>query len=155
MNQNDLDKIDGQIFDLQQKRQGVKNTLFLDSSKDWFKMIRLNFESSSQHTPEYLKFHRLFKKQFTKTLKEIGADVIKFSKPNHFDASGFFQMGSGEIFYFSLSDLRWDKDFLLVREANNFNDYSGGTNQFCNMKEDYERFIGDLNYICTGSRRGF
>jgi len=154
MNQNDLNDFEAILSEMVMKRNAMKKEIF-KSQNNWFEMLKLNFESSSQHTPEYLKFHRIFKRQFSKTLKEIGADIVKIEKPNHFDVSGFFQMLDGQIFWFRLEDLRWSKDFLLVRTAKNFNDYTGGENQYCNMKEDYERFIGDLNHTLTGSRSGF
>ncbi len=62
-------------------------------------------------------------------ITHISAEKIEVSKPNHFDASGFFTH-EGEIYYFSLSDLRWSKSELFIRLADNYKDYTGGTNQY-------------------------
>jgi len=151
MNQNDLNDFDMVLSEMLEKRKDMKIDL-INSQNNWFEMLKITFESSAYRTLEYLKFHRLFKKQFTKTLKEIGAIQVQISKPNHFDANGFFKMANGQIFWFSISDLRWSKDSLLVRTAKDFKDYSGGQNQFCKMNGTYDRFLGDLKFICRGSR---
>jgi hypothetical protein len=87
------------------------------------------FESSSGRTPEYLAWHRLFKREFTKFLTERGATAIKIGKPNHFDMSGFFTMGL-QVWYFSVGDLRGFKDNMLVRTAKHDRDFTGGQNQY-------------------------
>lgn len=101
------------------------------------------FESSCQRTPEYLAWHRLFKKEFKKFLNDKGITEIDISKPNHFDMSGFFK--KDKCYYFSVSDLRWDKTFLL-RTAEHFKDYTGGSNNFINM-ESLEVFEIGFNRI--------
>jgi len=58
------------------------------------------FISSSHRTKQYLAWHRLFKREFTKFLQtELGATRIKILRPNHFDMSGFFEV-SGQVWYF-------------------------------------------------------
>lgn len=89
-----------------------------------------SFESSSSRTSEYLAWHRLFKREFTQFLTSLGATKIEISKPNHFDTSGFFTSTKGQIWYFSISDIRWDKDTLLIRTAATYKDYTGGHNCF-------------------------
>jgi len=102
-----------------------------------------NFELSSGRTPQYLAWHKLFKREFTAFLKSIGVTDIKVSKPNHFDASGFFKLSDGRIFYFSISDLRWFKDTMLVRTAKDFSDYTGGQNHNITLDNDQD-FIKEL-----------
>lgn len=106
-----------------------------------------HFESSSSRTPEYLAWHRLFKKEFTLLLKNLGAVKIEIGKPNHFDMSGFFQMGTGQIWYFSISDIRWSKDSMLIRTATSFKDYTGGNNQFIALSVGSNIFANDLSFI--------
>jgi len=84
------------------------------------------FESSSSRTPQYLAFHRTFKREFTNMMQPY-CDEILVHKPNHFDVSGFFKLKSGAIWYFSVGDMRWDKS-LLYRTAKDFKDYTGGSN---------------------------
>lgn len=93
-------------------------------------LLRQEFESDSRRTPQYLEFHRTFKREFSKALSLIGCTQVEVSKPNHFDVSGFFTAPSGQPYYFSLSDLRWSKDNLLVRTAKHYKDYTGGHNNF-------------------------
>lgn len=110
--------------------------------------LQQTFESSSTRTPEYLAFHRLFKREFTKLLTDLGCSAITFGKPNHFDVSGFFTDPAYQAWYFSLSDLRWSKDKLLIRTAKDYKDYSGGSNQYIVMQEGgAEHFRRDLQFI--------
>ena len=92
------------------------------------------FESSCYETPQYKTWYRTFKREFSKFLTDNGATNIQIGKPNHFDMSGFFTNHAGQIFYFSISDLRWSKDTMLVRTAKDYKDYTGGTNQFVSLK---------------------
>lgn len=103
-----------------------------------------HFESASNRTPEYLSWHRLFKREFTKFLVSRGATTIKIGKPNHFDMSGFFTLGN-KIWYFSISDLRWSKESMLLRTARSYTDYTGGMNQYVSMMVDGDNFIRQFN----------
>lgn len=113
--------------------------------KKIFSLIRQNFESSSGRTPQYLEFHRTFKREFTKWLAELGAVDIQISKPNHFDVSGFFTL-RGQTWYFRLEDLRWSKNKLLIRTARDNKDYTGGSNQYAALTAQ-AAFENDLKYI--------
>jgi len=93
------------------------------------------FESSTVRTKQYLTWHRTFKREFTKVLKEF-ATGIDISKPNHFDMSGFFKV-KDQIWYFSIENLRWGTTFL-IRTAEHYKDYSGGTNQFIPLNDTFE-----------------
>lgn len=111
--------------------------------KKTLSLLKQKFESSCGKTPQYLEFHRTFKREFTALLKSYGAEKIEVSKPNHFDASGFFTHAD-EIYYFSLSDLRWSKSNLLVRTAKHYKDYTGGVNQyvtFDNFEQDLKQLL--------------
>ena len=49
----------------------------------------------------------------------------------------FFKLNNDRIYYFSLSDLRWSKDSLLIRTAKDFKDYTGGSNNNITLNEDF------------------
>jgi hypothetical protein len=145
---NEINKIDSQIETLLVQKESIKASNFKKASSNWFDLLQIEYESSSSKTPEYLVFCRVFKKQFTKLLKgNFEIHKIDYGKSQcHFGFSGFFQLVNGQIWYFSIGDLRWDKSFL-IRKADSFTDYTGKTNQFCETKADLERFINDLNQI--------
>lgn len=147
MSYNEIKNIDQQINELENKKYQIKQNIKKEAVKQgWFSLLQTEFESSSERTPEYLQFHRLFKREFTKLLKqEFSISKIEIFKPNHFDAGGFFQLTNGNIYYFHIDDLRWDKTFL-IRTAESFQDYSGGSNDYCNT-EDYESFLTELRRI--------
>ena len=93
------------------------------------------FESSSSRTPEYLAWHRLFKREFTKFLTAKEATNIVIGSPNHFDISGFFMLGNA-IWYFRIEDLRWSKAQMLIRTAEHYKDYTGGMNQYIPLSSE-------------------
>ena len=104
------------------------------------------FESSCNKTPQYLTWHRTFKREFTNFLFGNGAVDVKIGKPNHFDMSGFFTDRSGKIWYFAVSDLRWSKDTMLIRTAKSYTDYTGGVNRYIPL-ENIEKFKTFFNRI--------
>ena len=105
--------------------------------KGTINMLLNDFVSSSVTTPEFKMFFRTFKKEFTKELESVGAHNITFSR-EHFYVSGFFTSASGQIYYFSLSDVR-DMRFgeltLMYRTAESYKDFTGGMNQWVNIEE--------------------
>ena len=111
------------------------------------------FESSSSRTPEYLSWHRLFKREFTKFLTEHGATLVQIGKPNHFDMSGFFTWGNGQMWYFSVSDIRWSKETMLVRTAQSYRDFTGGQNCFVPLNMGSDHF--ELEFRRTVDGRSF
>ena len=94
-------------------------------------LLGFEFESSSALTKQCSEFYRVFKKEFTALLKPFISE-IKFSK-GHFEISGFLKTLKGEIYYFSLGDLRISKNYMLYRTAKSFEDYTGGSNQYLSM----------------------
>lgn len=105
------------------------------------------FQSASCQTPEYLSWHRCFKRDFSAFLNDLGATDIQVRKPNHFDMSGFFRSASGQIWYFSISDIRWSKQSMLIRTAQSFTDYSGGRNQWVSLIDGELIFVTELKSI--------
>jgi len=104
--------------------------------KRTLKEIKQEFISSSSKTKQYIDFHRLFKREFSKVLKPL-CNKIEISKPNHFDISGFFQLKDNRIYYFYVGDLRLDKTFL-IRTAKDFKDYTGGSNNFIKLDDSFK-----------------
>lgn len=104
------------------------------------------FVSSCFKTRQYLTWHELFKKEFKKFLIEKGASKIDIGKSNHFDMNGFFTSKSGQIYYFSIGDLRWDKIRMLLRTAKNYKDYTGGSNCFASLLSA-ELFENDFDHV--------
>jgi hypothetical protein len=97
-------------------------------------LLKRGFESSSGLTPEFAKFFKTFKSEFTKELKSIGATDIIFSR-GHFYLSGFFTINE-QAWYFSLSDVRGGYSIgnLLYRTAKDYKDYGGGGNQYVKIE---------------------
>ncbi len=100
--------------------------------KKAIKATQQRFESSSSKTPEYLAWHRLFKREFSDFLKSKGATNVEIGKTNHFDMSGFFTLGQ-KIWYFRISDIRGSKDTMLIRTAKHYQDYTGVMNQHISL----------------------
>ena len=112
--------------------------------KNTMSLLLNGFESSSTTTPEFKKFYNVFKKEFTEELKTIGAKDIVFSR-GHFYISGFFTTGDGEMFYFSLPDVRGMEyslrlnpnscmNKLMYRTVKDYKDYTGGQNRYAKIE---------------------
>ena len=113
--------------------------------KKVIELAKQGFESSSQLTPEFSTFFKLFKKEFTKALKGIECTKIKISR-GHFYINGFFTNHTGQTYYFSFSDAR-DCSFdhipnLMYRTAKDYKDYRGGANQWVTFDEN---LVSNLN----------
>jgi hypothetical protein len=105
-----------------------------------------DFESSCSKTPEYLAWHRLFKREFTKFLTECGGRDVQIGKPNHFDMSGFFTL-SGQMWWFRIEDLRWSKQNMLIRTVQSYQDYYGGFNKYVPLDRgdfSFRSFFGSI-----------
>lgn len=112
----------------------------------FIKMLDSTFESSSGLTPEFQHFYRVFKNDFDKLLKEeFGAIETTFNR-GHFETFGFFRLKNNNVYYFSIGDLRWFKDHMLIRTAKDFKDYTGGSNRNLRLDNE-ENFISDMRDI--------
>lgn len=112
--------------------------------KKTFELLKQEFESSTTRTAQYLDFHRTFKREFTKFLLEQECTKVEVFKPNHFDISGFFTSKNNQIWYFSIEDLRWSKNYLLFRKAESYTDYKGQNNGDISLTLGYETFKEQL-----------
>ncbi len=135
--ERELNNLNSQYEEIQQNKE--KAILKTDGFDKVIYLLNCEFESSSQRTPQYLKAHRTFKREFTKILKPLCKE-IEISKPNHFDITGFFKLNDNRIYYFSIGDLRSDKVFL-IRIAKDFKDYTGGSNNFLSLDENFIKNI--------------
>ncbi len=101
----------------------------------FIQQLNQEFESSSGPTPQWKSFYRLACSTFRKGLKSFATD-IKMTR-GHFDFHGFFTAKTGQMFYFSLGDVRWNRDNkLLIRTATNYFDFTGGGNQYVAINDD-------------------
>jgi hypothetical protein len=56
----------------------------------------------------------------------------------HFDVSGFVKLLDDRIFYFRVGDIRWSKFSMLVRTAEHFKDWTGGSNDFVSIDSNFK-----------------
>jgi hypothetical protein len=97
-------------------------------------MKRKNY-SGSDLSEAFKDFFRREKNRLSKIFREKGCTKFEMNYGfNYF--SGFFTSPSGQIYYFSCSDVRYSGyDTLLIRTAKDYNDFTGGYNQFCGTKK--------------------
>ena len=119
--------------------------------KKSIELLKQGFESSSSKTPEFINFAYTFKRELTKELKNADCTLVKYNV-GHFYVSGFFKTPSGELYYFSLGDVR-GSDYvmqtenvykMMYRTAMTTDDYTGGRNQWAEIEHD---MIVNLNLI--------
>ena len=152
-----LSQIDSEIDALEDKKEALKAGIFKEASKDWYKMLSINFDSSSGKTEQYATFCRVFRKQFKKMLADNFdlKGIDGWNSNPHFSQTGFFELGgfdhdSPRVFYFSIEDLRWSPTFM-IRRAKDFKDYTGGSNDYLNV-EDFESFMIGLRRVAEWAK---
>ena len=95
-------------------------------------MKRKNY-SGSDLGQDFKDFFRKEKNRLTKIFKEKGCTDIQMNYGFYY-FSGFFTSPSGQAYYFSCSDVRhFGYDQLLIRTAKDYNDFTGGSNQYCDI----------------------
>ncbi len=86
--------------------------------------------SGSDLGEDFEVFFRKEKKRISDFLKSIGCTDIQIGY-GFYVFSGFFTSASGQVYYFSRSDVRHvEYDRLLYRTAKNYTDWTGGQNYF-------------------------
>lgn len=109
-------------------------------------LLKQEFPSTSGLTPEFDNFFRVFSSEFRSLLKkEFDVVDVKISRGHNY-ISGFFKQKNGEIWYFNLGDVRWNKGDMLVRSAKGFDDFTGGSNQSVST-DNANRFVRELHNI--------
>ena len=112
--------------------------------KKTLQLLKAGFESSSQETQEFNEFFKIFVSEFKHEVKKYyNVKDFHFSK-GHFCISGFFKLEDDRIFYFSIPDVRtFDIRFrtgafggLLIRTAESFSDFKGGSNNYLTLAKD-------------------
>lgn len=98
-------------------------------------MVRKNYRGSDLGQ-DFKDFFRREKRRLTEIFKEKGCTNIQMNYGFYF-FSGFFTAPSGQIYYFSSSDIRhFGYNELLIRTAKSYEDYTGGMNNFCRTKRE-------------------
>ena len=95
-------------------------------------MARKNY-SGSDLGQDFKDFFRKEKKRLTNIFKEKGCYNIEMNYGFYY-FSGIFTSPTGQAYYFSCSDVRhFGYDKLLIRTAKNYQDFTGGSNQYCKV----------------------
>ena len=91
--------------------------------------------SGSDLGQEFKEFFRKEKNRLKKIFTEKGCRNFEMGYGFYY-FSGFFTSPSGQIYYFSCSDVRdFGYDKLLIRTAKSYSDYTGGSNNYCNINK--------------------
>ena len=103
------------------------------------KMIVNWTENSGGETGDAFKkdFVRVFKNMMKSELSKVGAVDLTIDV-NHYCLSGFFTIkSSGQVYYFSLSDVRYfHTPELLIRRAKDYKDFKGEQNHYIKIYTD-------------------
>lgn len=106
----------------------------MTNMEKWF---NYEFASSCETTSEF----RAFSRDLRRYLKKVGGDefkLVEFNR-NHFYCSGFFESKKGAYIYFDTGDVRYYKngwhDHFLIRKTEGGQDYTGGDNHYCALKD--------------------
>jgi hypothetical protein len=98
-------------------------------------MKKLKNYGGSDLGQDFKDFYRREKRRLTGIFKEKGCSDIQMHYGFYY-FSGFFTSPSGQVYYFSCSDVRhFGYNNLLIRTAKDYNDFTGGRNQYCNKEK--------------------
>ncbi len=94
-----------------------------------------SFSSGVVAGDDFEAFAKMYRKFIKQNIPE-NARLVKFNR-GHYYISGFIKRNNKYI-YFSTDDVRYHKngwaENILIRTAKNEQDYTGGTNHFCNLE---------------------
>lgn len=92
-------------------------------------------DTGSYVSDDFKKFCREFKTEFKKELQKIGGTNYKQNN-GHYYISAFFTY-KDKCYYISLSDVRFfNNDDLLIRDCKDYKDFTGGTNNYIEIKDN-------------------
>lgn len=95
-------------------------------------MARKNY-SGSDLGNDFKEFFRKEKIRLSKIFREKGCTDIQMNYGFYY-FSGFLTSPTGQCYYFSCSDTRFNVyDELLIRTAKNYTDFTGGSNNRCDV----------------------
>lgn len=105
------------------------------NTNEW---LRHTFSTGGYAGEDFKAFARWYRRHL-KTKIGSGYEFAKFSV-GHYEISGFIRnKDTGEVCYFSTSDVRFNKncwnEHILIREAKHDRDFTGGMNQYCTLNE--------------------
>ena len=84
---------------------------------------------------DFRSFFTKEKKRITKELTALGCTDIQMSRQFYY-YYGFFTSRSGQIYYFSCSDIRhFGYGQIMYRTATSYTDYRGGSNCYISSDE--------------------
>lgn len=91
--------------------------------------------SGSDLGSDFKEFFRKEKKRIGNALKELGCSNLEMNYGFYY-FSGFFTSPSGQTYYFQCSDTRhFGYKQILYRTAKDTSDFSGGSNQYVDVKK--------------------
>ena len=106
-------------------------------------LLKKEFMSTPYETEEFREFVSAFKSDIKKIFKPY-MKKIEFNK-GHFYICGFVQLLDNRIWYFSIGDIRCWKGTMLIRTAEHFKDWTGGSNGFIPVDENFKTNL--LNHL--------
>lgn len=109
--------------------------------KKTIQLLKAGFESSSQETAEFNEFYKVFISEFKHELKKYYKVKDFSASKGHFYLYGFFRLEDNRIFYFSIMDVRYTDapgqiNKILIRRAESFVDFYGGSNNYLTLAKD-------------------
>lgn len=108
-------------------------------TKNMGKWLDYSFDPVENRTgKDFNNFSRNLKTEMKAQLKGYNCEIIQYSK-GYFYINGFIRSNlTGEIVYFSIPDLRYEKmwyEHILIRKAKDIKDFRGGINHWTKLDQ--------------------
>lgn len=89
----------------------------------------------------------MIKVNFRKGIELLGYTIVKYNKGYNYRTC-FASDHNGDLYYFSIEDLRDDDPHIMYRTARDTRDYTGGYNQW-----DFKNRLARLGYYVKEERQ--
>ena len=108
------------------------------ANRQFVQFAKRGYDSSSGLTDEWKEGYRKMHNGLKTIITELGGVNFESSR-GHFGISGFFTYEE-QVWYFSISDVRWFDGRMLIRTAKDYKDFSGGSNEYVNVRNKERRY---------------
>ena len=110
------------------------------ANRQFVQFAKRGYMSCSELTDEWKQGYRKMHNALKTIITELGGVNFESSRV-HFGISGFFTYEE-QVWYFSISDVRWFDGQMLIRTAKDYKDFYGGSNEYVNVRNKERRYGG-------------
>lgn len=102
------------------------------------KVINSDYDHETPDIPRGKAFNKVYRQTIKKLIKPYGLELLSKKSSAYCESSGFITDNKGNFVWFNSGDYRFDKSSwknrILIRTAQNAQDYRGGGNHYTSIE---------------------